>query len=155
MDPKGAGSELQESRGAAPLLLVAALALAGPAFPGLAFAGLAFAGLAFAAVPVATPAPSPPAQPITYTRDVAPLFGRWCVSCHGGKEPHAGLSLDSLVGVMRGGDTGPVVVPGDPNGSLLVNKIERRHRPAMPPRRKLPPAAVALIRAWIAAGAPG
>jgi hypothetical protein len=55
---------------------------------------------------------------------------------------------------MRGGDTGPVVIPGDPRSSLLVAKIERRHRPAMPPRRKMPTAAVRLIRAWIAAGAP-
>ena len=47
-----------------------------------------------------------------------------------------------------------MVIPHDPDGSLLVTKIERRHRPAMPPRRKLPAAAVRLIRAWIAAGAP-
>jgi hypothetical protein len=136
MDPKGAGSELQERRGAAPLLPGLALALLALVQPGRA-----------------TGAPVP-AQPITYTRDVAPVLGRWCVSCHSGNEPHGGLWLDDLAGVMRGGDTGPVVIPGDPTGSLLVTKIERRHRPAMPPRRKLPAAAAALIRAWIAAGAP-
>jgi hypothetical protein len=94
------------------------------------------------------------AEPVGFARDIAPILARWCVSCHGGREPHGGLWLDSYAGVMRGGDTGPVVIPGDPNGSLLVAKIERRHRPAMPPRRRLPAAAVRLIRAWIAAGAP-
>jgi mono/diheme cytochrome c family protein len=135
MDPKGAGSELQESRGAAPLLL------------GITLVALSFPGPAAVA--------APPAQPVGYARDVAPILARWCVGCHGGREPHAGLSLDSYVGVLRGGDTGPVVISGDPDGSLLVAKIERRDRPAMPPRRKLPAAAVRLIRAWIAAGAPG
>jgi mono/diheme cytochrome c family protein len=132
---------LQERRGAAPLLLHLLVALA-----------LATVGLGGARVSAAQPAA--PTQPITYTRDVAPVLGRWCVSCHSGNEPHGGLWLDDLAGVMRGGDTGPVVIPGDPTGSLLVTKIERRHRPAMPPRRKLPAAAAALIRAWIAAGAP-
>ncbi len=131
---------MQESRGAAPLL---------PGFA--AMLGLALLALVLPRRSAAAPVP---AGPVTYARDVAPIFGRWCVSCHGGKEPHAGLSLGSLGGVMRGGDTGPVVVPGNPDASLLLAKIERRHRPSMPPRRKLPPAAVALVRAWIAAGAP-
>jgi hypothetical protein len=56
---------------------------------------------------------------------------------------------------MRGGDAGPAVIAQDPDASLLVAKIERRHRPSMPPRRKLPASAIALIRAWIAGGAPG
>jgi mono/diheme cytochrome c family protein len=141
MDPKGAGSELQERRGAIrrihrPLIV------------------LALASLALGAVRASAAAPSP-VEPPSYARDVAPLFARWCVSCHGGSEAHGGLWLDSLAGVMRGGDTGPVVIAGDPKGSLLVAKVERRHRPAMPPRRKLPGAGIRLIRAWVAAGAPG
>jgi hypothetical protein len=54
---------------------------------------------------------------------------------------------------MRGGDAGPAVIPGDPEASLLLAKVERRHRPSMPPRRKLPDWAVTRLRAWIAAGA--
>jgi|SRR5579863_3517406 len=142
MDPKGAGSELQESRSAAPLLgytilvhLVVVLGLRGAAHG--------------AAAPT-----SPPARPVSFARDVAPILDRWCVSCHGLREAQSALRLDSLSGVMRGGDTGPVVIPGNPEGSLLSAKIERRHRPSMPPRRRLPASAVALIRAWIAAGAP-
>ncbi|HEY4395621.1 MAG TPA: c-type cytochrome domain-containing protein [Polyangia bacterium] len=107
---------------------------------------------ALAALPAAVAA-DPPAEPPGYAHDVAPLLARWCVDCHSGREPQAGLWLDSYAGVMRGGDTGPVVVPGDPGASLLLAKIERRHRPAMPPRRKLPADAIKLIRGWIAAGA--
>jgi hypothetical protein len=145
MDPKGAGSELQESRSAAPLLgytilvrLLVVLGLTGAA-PAPAHGD-------------AAPTP-PPARPVSFARDVAPILDRWCVSCHGVREAEAALRLDSLSGVMRGGDAGPVVIPGNPEESLLAAKVERRQRPSMPPRRKLPAAAIALIRAWIAAGA--
>jgi cytochrome c len=141
MDPKGAGSELQESRGAAPLLLRLTVVLA-------------LAGAALVPARRATADAPGPARPVNYTRDVAPLLTRWCVSCHGGDEAKGGLRLDSIGGLMRGGDAGPAVIPEDPEASLLVAKIERRHRPSMPPRRKLPASAIALIRSWITAGAP-
>ncbi len=86
---------------------------------------------------------------------MAPILDRWCVSCHGSREAQDALRLDSLEGVMRGGDAGPVVIAGNPDDSLLAAKIERRHRPSMPPRRRMPAAAITLIRAWITAGAPG
>ena len=141
MDPKGAGSELQESRGAAPPLLRTLIVL-----------GLVAATLG---PPRRTAgATSPPARPVSFAGDVAPIFDRWCVACHGPREAQAALWLDSLVGVMRGGDAGPVVIPGNPDDSLLLAKIERRHRPSMPPRRRMPAAQIALIRAWIAGGAP-
>jgi hypothetical protein len=154
MDPKGAGSELQESRGAAPLLTwtTFARAVVVRAFVVRAVALGAF-GLALAS-PRPLAAVTPPAQPKRFASDVAPVLDHWCVSCHGGDEPHGGLHLDSFEGIMRGGDAGPAVVAGDPADSLLVAKIERRHRPSMPPRRRFPAPLVAVIRAWIAAGAP-
>ena len=85
---------------------------------------------------------------------MAPVLGRWCVNCHGPSEQHGGLRLDGYVWVMRGGDTAPAVTPGDPKHSLLLAKIEHRSRPTMPPRRTLPPALVARLRTWVAAGAP-
>ena len=136
---------MQESRGAAPLLgwsIFARLLI----LLGLTGAAVAPARRGAAATP-------PPARPVSFARDVAPIFDRWCVSCHGSSEAQAALRLDSLDGVMRGGDAGPVVIPGNPDDSLLAAKIERRHRPTMPPRRRLPAAAIALIRVWIASGA--
>jgi mono/diheme cytochrome c family protein len=145
MDPKGAGSELQESRGAAPLL-------GWSIFVRLLFVlGLTGAALAPARRGAAAP---PSARPVSFARDVAPIFNRWCVSCHGSREAQNALRLDSLEGVMRGSDAGPVVIAGNPDDSLLAAKIERRHRPSMPPRRRMPAPAIALIRAWIAGGAP-
>jgi len=133
MDPKGAGSELQESAPPASILR-----------------RLLAAALGLAAVAPAR-ASAPPRS--SFARDVAPILDRWCVGCHGADEAQAGLRLDSYAGLMRGGDEGPPVVAGDPGSSLLVAKIERRHRPPMPPRRRLPAAQVARIHAWIADGA--
>src|SRR5580698_9500661 len=134
MDPKGAGSELQERHGAAPLLGCTIFVRTGIPLGLLGVLGLA--GSALASARPVTAAATPPAEPRTFARDVAPVLDRWCVSCHSGDEPEGGLRLDSFEGVMRGGDAGPAVVAGDPQGSLLVAKIERRHRPSMPPRRR-------------------
>lgn len=90
----------------------------------------------------------------SFGRDVAPVLERWCVRCHGRREHEGGLRLDSYEALMRGGDSGPPVIAGDPAASLLVAKVERRNRPAMPPRARLPKTLVARLRAWIQAGAP-
>ena len=92
------------------------------------------------------------AADVQFMRDVSPIFDRYCVRCHGPEHVHGGLRLDDYVSVLRGGDSGPVVIAGDPEGSLLIAKVERRNRPPMPPRRKLPAAAIAKLRAWVASG---
>lgn len=98
---------------------------------------------------------SPPAGavPPGFAKDVAPILDRWCVSCHGEKEAQAGLRLDSYDATLKGGDDGPVIVPGDPDQSQLLAQIERRARPVMPPKKRLARDAVAVIRAWIGSGA--
>jgi hypothetical protein len=68
-------------------------------------------------------------------------------------EPQNGLRLDSYDAVMRGGQDGPVIVPGDPEASLLLQKVLRRDRPPMPPKKKLRRAEVRTIREWIEGGA--
>jgi mono/diheme cytochrome c family protein len=126
---------LQENRRARPAFSVAAAALALALHPGTT-----------RAEPAAAEQPS-------FARNVAPLLERWCVSCHGAREQQGSLRLDSYEAVFAGGDSGPPVIAGEPGASLLVAKIERRDRPAMPPRKRLPKPAVAALRAWIAAGA--
>jgi len=106
------------------------------------------------ALAAATSLDAGPRPGASFGRDIAPVLERWCVRCHGGREQGGGLRLDSYEALMRGGDSGPPVIPGDPAGSLLVAKVERRSRPAMPPRGRLPKALVARLRAWIQAGAP-
>jgi hypothetical protein len=97
--------------------------------------------------------PDDPPEPPSFARDVMPTLGRYCESCHGMRQQHGGLRLDNYDNLMRGGDSGPAVIARDPKNSLLLAKIEHRDRPSMPPRKRLPKAAIARIRAWIVAGA--
>jgi len=92
-------------------------------------------------------------EPPTFARDVMPTLGRYCENCHGDKEQHGGLRLDNYDNLMRGGDSGPAVIAGDPKKSILIAKIEHRDRPSMPPRKWLPKPIIARIKAWVAAGA--
>jgi hypothetical protein len=160
-EAKGAGSELQESRRRtstlASLTALLALALGGHQSHAVEAGG--------SPVPMAQDPASPSASateaddedeappPPSFPRDVMPTLGRYCEPCHGARQQHGGLRLDGYDSLMRGGEHGPVIVPGNPQRSLLVAKIERRHKPSMPPRKKLPAPLVTKIRAWIAAGA--
>ncbi|MEJ7638875.1 MAG: c-type cytochrome domain-containing protein, partial [Singulisphaera sp.] len=74
-----------------------------------------------------------------------------CVKCHGPARPKAGLALMGFDGVARGGENGPVVLPGDLEESVLWRNISEE---TMPPDRPLPEAERGLIRQWIEAGAP-
>lgn len=90
-----------------------------------------------------------------FEKDAAPVFIRRCLECHKGTEPSGGLSLESGDGLRKGGDSGPVVVPGRPNDSLLMQRI---HDTEMPPAQKgipqsLQPAEIRSLEQWIAEGA--
>ena len=87
-----------------------------------------------------------------FETDVRPVLVERCGSCHGAEKQKAGLRLDSLVGMLRGGESGPAIVPGDPNASNLVAAI-RHESWEMPPDGKLTDRQIAAIDRWIAAGA--
>lgn len=92
-----------------------------------------------------------------FERKVRPVLAENCFECHqaGAKKVGGGLLLDSRAGVMKGGDDGPVVTPGDPEASLLIQAI--RHTDpnlTMPPKSKLSPEDIANLEAWIRMGAP-
>jgi len=93
------------------------------------------------------------AEPPQFARDVAPVLRRNCVGCHGPDEQNGGLRLDSYAALMRGGDSGPPVIPGNSWESLIIKKVDHRDKPTMPPKKKLAPAVIEPIRAWIDAGA--
>ena len=78
---------------------------------------------------------------------IRPLLAKHCYSCHGQTEI-AGLRLDSREGLLRGGKSGPAVVPGKADSSLLLEAVEHRHsRLRMPPGRKLGERELADLRA--------
>src|SRR4051794_36237479 len=86
-----------------------------------------------------------------FDEDVLPILRAKCVSCHGPKNRQADLDLSSAAAVLKGGDSGPAVVPGKPGKSLLY---ERVHAGEMPPTKKdrLSEAEVETLRRWIADG---
>jgi mono/diheme cytochrome c family protein len=91
-------------------------------------------------------------EPPSFRGNVAPLLESKCVRCHGEKVRKADLDLRTAAGVLKGGETGAVIVAGKPEKSLLYQKV---HKGEMPPDedKRLREAEVEVIRRWIAAGA--
>src|SRR6516164_9349320 len=90
------------------------------------------------------------------------LFNQHCLDCHAAKDPESDFVLESFEQLMKGGQSGAVIVPGKSSESLLVNmlegKVERKGKKLiMPPgkRKKLEPSEIALIKLWIDGGAKG
>src|SRR5262245_28763869 len=82
---------------------------------------------------------------------VRPIFIEHCVKCHGPKKANNGLRLDSRAALLKGGDSGPAIVPGEPDKSLLIKAIRYTDKDLkMPPdRKKLPADAIANLERWV------
>ncbi len=88
-----------------------------------------------------------------FERKIRPLLVSRCGKCHSGQKPKAGLDLVRVRGLMAGGRSGPVVVPGNPTGSLIVQAIRRRGKKRMPPDAPLEGSQVLELVTWIKNGA--
>ncbi len=120
--------------------------------------------VALAPVAALALAPAVPAQPPSaatapqalefFEKQVRPILADHCFSCHGEKKQKGGLRLDSRAALLRGGDDGPVVTPGDPEKSTLVRVVRHDGDLKMPPKGKLPDPAVAALTQWVKMGAP-
>jgi cytochrome b subunit of formate dehydrogenase len=84
----------------------------------------------------------------TWNGSVGPLFQSTCGACHGANST-TGLSMDTYANIIKGGKNGPVILPGDPGNSLLVQVQSSGSHPGLFSAEGL-----ARIREWIAAGAP-
>ncbi|MCH8043684.1 MAG: PSD1 domain-containing protein [Planctomycetes bacterium] len=118
---------------------------------------LFFAG-AITAADTHAESPKPPTGRTTkvdFERQILPIFRARCFECHGPKEQEARLRLDVRRIVFSGGETGPAVTPGDSAGSLLIKRVLAKDEDErMPPEGKpLSADEIALVRAWIDAGA--
>ena len=94
-----------------------------------------------------------------FERNIRPVLVEHCYGCHsaeaeGRKKLKGGLRLDNREALSRGGDSGPALVPGKPDESLLVEALRYGGDVKMPPKGKLPDAVVRDFEAWIARGAP-
>jgi mono/diheme cytochrome c family protein len=100
------------------------------------------------------PRPPSPKDAEFFEARVRPVLAENCFSCHGAAKQKAGLRLDSRPALLRGSENGPVVVPGDPESSALVQAIRYAGELKMPPKGKLQPQAVDALTAWVKMGVP-
>ncbi|HMJ91232.1 MAG TPA: DUF1549 domain-containing protein, partial [Candidatus Acidoferrum sp.] len=102
-------------------------------------------------IPLATPAASDIGF---FEKQIRPLLAEHCYECHGEKKQKGGLRLDSAGRVMKGGDTGPALVPGKPEESLLIKAISWANPDfQMPPKNKLTDVQIAALIQWVKNGA--
>ena len=97
---------------------------------------------------------APQAASDLWAQQVAPLLQQHCISCHGPDAQESGLRLDTLAGLNAGGHSGPAVIPGQPDESLLlvaVRKIDSSLQ--MPPEGRLTPEQIQILQNWIQQGA--
>src|SRR5262249_12973927 len=101
-------------------------------------------------------APAPPKK-VSYAREVLPLFQQHCMGCHQPAKAGGGFIMTSHDALFKKGDSDlPGVVPGKPDESRLLAQITPEEGKAAMPRGKPPlaPKEIALVRQWIAEGAP-
>ncbi|MBC7815661.1 MAG: DUF1549 domain-containing protein, partial [Planctomycetaceae bacterium] len=91
-----------------------------------------------------------------FEKKIRPILVTHCSECHSreSKKQQGGLLLDSRDGWMRGGDSGAVIVPGDPDKSLLILAVRQTDKDLrMPPKQKLSETQIADLEAWVKKGA--
>ena len=90
-----------------------------------------------------------------FENEVRPMLATHCYECHSAKSKKlkAGLRVDHINGLVRGGDSGPAIEPGKPDESVLISAI-RYEDYEMPPSGKLPAKEIAVLEKWVSIGAP-
>ncbi|MEW5976223.1 MAG: c-type cytochrome domain-containing protein [Acidobacteriota bacterium] len=94
-----------------------------------------------------------PSPQVSFAAQVAPILQKSCAGCHSQNAKMGGFVLTSFDELMRGGSHGKAIIPGDAEGSRLVQMIEGKIQPRMPMSGELPAEEVAIIRQWIDQGA--
>ncbi|MFO0803651.1 MAG: c-type cytochrome domain-containing protein [Gemmataceae bacterium] len=99
------------------------------------------------------PANADPAKP-TYDDDVVAIFKQHCTGCHGNDKQKSDLNLATFSALQKGGSSGAVVVPGNPDKSRVYLLSAHKDEPKMPSAdKKIPDAQLALLKTWIEQGA--
>ena len=99
----------------------------------------------------------PPAasRPVDFAKDIQPIFSRHCYSCHGPEKQKASLRWDDKTTALKGGENGPVIVPGKSAESRVIHLVAGLEPDAIMPPKGEPLTAeqIGLMRAWIDQGA--
>lgn len=90
-----------------------------------------------------------------FEKEVRPILSNRCYECHGTKKKKGSLRMDNIGYIKTGGDSGPALVPGDPDKSLIIEAIRYKDPDfEMPPKEKLPDKEIAILEKWVKLGAP-
>lgn len=100
-------------------------------------------------------------DPVNFATEVYPFLKANCLACHNSTKSKAGLILESPKQMIKGGDSGPAIAPGDGANSFLFTTARHEEEPTMPPTnnkskaQNLNPQQLALLKLWIDQGAKG
>lgn len=94
-------------------------------------------------------------ETVSFAKQIAPLLVANCMNCHiNARRPSGNLRLDNFAQTMRGGDSGPIIVPKKPDDSLLIKKLQGLSGQRMPVNRPaFTDEQIKLISTWISEGA--
>ena len=97
------------------------------------------------------------ADPVDFTRDVAPILQTYCTGCHTGDEGEGGLSTESHDALLKGGASGAAITAGVPDSSRLMLMVTGKLDPIMPPEDEAQPSEkeIETLASWIEQGAIG
>ena len=91
-------------------------------------------------------------NPIRFEADIRPILREYCLDCHGASDnPEGSLDLRLVRFMLKGGDSGPALVSGDADASLILQRVESDDMP--PGTLKVSAEKKAILRSWIASGA--
>lgn len=108
-----------------------------------------FFGLALLSTPQVFAAATAPPKPA----EIMGLLKTHCISCHSTAKQKGGLSLETREAALQGGDQGASLVPGKGGESALIHALTAEGDAHMPPKKQLPEKQIALLKAWVDAGA--
>jgi len=119
------------------------------------FGAVLFAGLIYVAAGSVQAAPLTAKGLDFFEKKIRPVLVQQCYQCHSAQATNVkgGLRLDTQQGLLKGGDSGAAVVPGDADKSLLIEAIKYEGL-EMPPKAKLSDEIIADFVTWIEMGAP-
>ena len=91
------------------------------------------------------------ARQVDFSRDIYPILTNSCYECHGPQKQKGGLRLDQKAAGLKGGDSGPAVIPGKSADSLLISLVQGFDSDNVMPKKasKLTAKQIGLLRAWI------
>jgi mono/diheme cytochrome c family protein len=115
----------------------------------------------FAALAALTPEqiqqlPPPADHPVNFAAEIKPIFEASCINCHGHGRDKGGFKIDNRETLLKGSDSGAVIVPGKSADSLLISLVQGFDPDSVMPKKgsRLTPQQIGLLRAWIDQGAP-